>query len=74
MMTIDKVIKIQEFMNDGVIYGAYSVTSNNKQYIFIRNNNSIGVINFYLGEPVTKCISEIRDDVRDSFLALLKSV
>lgn len=71
-MKISQVVKIQEFINDGATHGVYSVTMNDKQYIFIRNNNSFGVINFYLGESVTKCIGEIRDDVRDEFLAFLK--
>jgi hypothetical protein len=69
MNKISKIDIIREFSNDeGVTYGVYSVTFNNKQEIFVRNGNSIGVIKHFWNEPINKCLLEIRDDVKEEFL------
>jgi hypothetical protein len=65
---------IREFKNDKNTYGIYSVVFNGKQEIFIKNGNSIGAVQHYLGETASKCVSEIRDDVKQEFLNKLKEV
>lgn len=64
---------ISEFTGEsGITYGVYSVVFRGTPKIFIRNGSSIGVVAFLLGEPVTKCISEVKEDIRKEFLDFLK--
>jgi hypothetical protein len=69
---ISDINVIREFKNDINTYGVYSVIFNGKQEIFIRNGNSIGAVQHYLGEWASKCVSEIRDDVKQEFLERLE--
>ena len=63
---------ISEFTNNEITYGIYGVKFKGTSKIFIRNGKSIGVVAFMFGEPATKCISEIREDIREEFLNFLK--
>jgi hypothetical protein len=72
MSKISDVTVIREFNNEDRVCGVYSVIFNGKQEIFIRNGNSIGVVQHYLGEPASKCVGEIRDGVKVEFLNRLK--
>lgn len=63
---------IKEFTSENITYGIYSVIFKGEQKVFIRNGNSIGVVVHYFGEPASKCISEIRDDIKEEFLSKLK--
>ena len=62
---------IKEFSSEHGTFGVYSVIFNGEQKIFIRNGNSIGAVVHYVGEPVSKCVSEIRNDVKEEFLGKL---
>lgn len=49
---------------DESINGLYKIKVNyNNTYIVFRNGNSWGVLSHYLGEPVTKCIGFMREDM-----------
>lgn len=74
MSKIGKIDVIREFGSDDKIYGIYSVMFNDKQEIFIKNGDSIGTVQHYLGVPAGKCVSEIRDDVKEEFLSKLKEI
>ena len=74
MNNITEITTIKEFTNDGIIYGVYSVVLNDTQEIFIRNGNSVGAITFFIGEPVTKCMSLIKQDAKEEFFRKLKEV
>jgi len=52
--------------------GLYHVEldSGTKHYL-LRNNDSVGAITHFLGEPASKCISIIRDDVKQEFFRKL---
>ena len=65
---IDNIKTINEFNNDGVVYGIYEVEFKGKKETFVRNGNSIGVITFYLGGRVDECVSIVRGDVAEEFL------
>lgn len=71
MSKISNINVIREFKNEERVCGVYSVIFNGNQEIFIRNGNSIGAVKHYLGESAGKCVSEIRDDVKRDFLAVL---
>jgi len=60
--------------NGGEKYGTYWVNFNNTYKLMVRNGNSFGVVTHPYGEPVTKCISEIRDDVRDELIEAINSI
>lgn len=64
-----KVVK--EFTNDGRTYGVYDVLLNDTRYILIRNHDSVGAVQFHYGEPASKCIDIIRDDVKIEFFSKL---
>lgn len=70
-MMIQDITIIREFNNDDGVFGVYAVIFNGKQEIFIRNGKSIGAVKHYLNEPASKCVSEIRSDVKDEFLKML---
>lgn len=72
MNRIKNINTIKEFTNENITYGVYSVIFNGEHKIFIRNGNSIGAVVHYSGEPVSKCVSEIRNDVKEEFLSKLK--
>lgn len=69
-MGISKIETIQEFTNDNITYGAYFVTMSTK-YIFIRNGDSVGCVQYYYDKPADQCVSIIRDDVKEEFFTLL---
>jgi len=71
---ISKINIIKQFTtkDDGITYGVYDVTFNNKQEIFIRNGDSVGAIRFGWHEPVNKCIGEIKNDIKQEFFEYLK--
>lgn len=71
MDKIQNIDTINEFTNENITYGVYSVMFNGEQKIFIRNGNSIGAVVHRLGEPASKCVSEIRNDVKEEFLSKL---
>jgi len=76
MNRISNINIIKEFksalsLNKDMVYGVYSVIFNGKQEIFIKNGDSIGAVQHYLGESAGKCVSEIRDDVKQEFLDIL---
>lgn len=75
MNRITSIKVIEEFSSkdSGIIYGTYYVTFNGEQKVFIRNNNSVGAVTYYLGELPMKCVSQIRDDVEQEFLDALKN-
>ncbi len=66
---IERIEVIYEFCNTDskTTNGVYIVYLNGKRHIFIRNNNSVGAIQHYLGEPASGCVSLIRDDVKREF-------
>jgi hypothetical protein len=72
MSKISKVEKIQEFKNNEIVYGVYSVVFNDKECVFIRNGDSVGAVSFLFGESASKCVHEIRNDVKQELFNLLK--
>lgn len=72
MSKISDINVIREYKNEDRIYGVYSVIFNDKQEIFIRNGNSVGAVKHYLGESASKCVAEIRNDVKEEFLSKLQ--
>ena len=72
MKVIDNINKIQEFTNDGVTYGVYSVNIKGNLRILIRNGNSVGAVCYYWGKTASQCVDEIREDIKEEFLELLK--
>lgn len=63
---------INEFsINSGLTYGIYSLMFKDERKVFIKNGDSIGVISHLLGEPASKCVNEIREDVKQEFLECL---
>lgn len=72
MVGISEIKTIREFKNDGVVYGVYLVVFNGKQEVFVRNSDSVGAIQHWVGEPANKCINEIRGDVKQKFLQALE--
>ena len=71
-MGISSVKIIYEFTNDSRTCGCYSVIFNGEKKVFIRNDNSVGVVSHYLGKPAGQCVSEIRDDVKQEFFIFCK--
>jgi hypothetical protein len=71
MNNISNIQTIQEFSNEGVVHGVYSLLFNGEQKTFVRNGDSIGAVTFYLGSHASQCVSEIRDDVKYEFLSQL---
>lgn len=47
MGNFDNLEIIEEFTSDDRVYGVYVVNFKNKRKIFVRNNNSIGVVSYY---------------------------
>lgn len=70
-MNFTQIDIIREFTHSEITYGVYSVIFENEQEIFIRNGNSIGAVCFLLDEPASKCVSEVRNDVKKEFLETL---
>lgn len=71
MGNFDNLEIVEEFTNNGRVYGIYIANFQGKRKIFIRNNDSIGVVYYYYDKPAGKCVSEIRDDVKKEFLHYL---
>ncbi|MCL2556877.1 MAG: hypothetical protein FWE09_00195 [Treponema sp.] len=71
-MGISRVETIFEFTNEGMVCGVYSVLFNGEKKVFIRNDKSVGVVSYCLGKPASRCVSEIRDDVKQEFLILME--
>jgi len=70
-LTIIDVIK--EFQYEGRKYGVYSVHFEGKKEVFIMNDQSVGVVSFWLGSSASKCIDEIREDVKQKFFEVLEN-
>lgn len=47
---------------DGSLNGLYKIELNNEKAIIFRNGESWGALSHYLGEPVQKCIGNVRND------------
>lgn len=73
MNNFSKVQTVYEFTNkdSGNTNGVYYVTFKGNDRVFIRNGNSIGAVSHYLSKPASQCVDEIRDDVKQEFLAQL---
>ena len=75
MSRIFSVNILEEFeSNGGEKYGIYWVNLNNSHKLMIRNGNSFGVVSHLYGEPATKCVAEIRDDVRDELIEAINNI
>ena len=74
MSKINNVEIIYEFTNNDMntTCGVYKVMFDRKEKVFIRNDDSVGVVAHYLGKPASKCVSIICDNVRDEFLEFLE--
>lgn len=69
---INDIQIITEFSNDGVVYGVYSAMFKGEKKVFIRSGASIGVVQHLWNEPSSKCVAEIRDDIKQMFLSCLE--
>ena len=47
---------------DDYVNGLYEVNINGRKGIIVRNGDSWGVLSYFVGEPVTKCIGYLRSD------------
>lgn len=75
MSRILSVNTLEEFeSNGGEKYGIYWVNFNNAHKLVIRNGSSFGVVSHFYGEPAAKCVSEIRDDVRDELIEAINNI
>jgi hypothetical protein len=65
---------IYEFHNEdtNTTNGVYRVKLNGKPHIFIRNNNSVGVVCHFLGKSASECVGIIRDDIKNEFLSKVR--
>ena len=73
MSRISNVKVVKEFISECIAHGVYLLDFNGEQKIFIRNGESVGAVQFYLNEPASKCISIIRDDVKQEFFEAINS-
>jgi len=73
MSKFKEITVIKEFVNDGIPYGVYSVIFNDNQEIFIRNNDSLGVVSFFYDRTSDKCVSIVRNDVKEEFFDMLSN-
>ena len=78
MGVIKNIETIYEWTNRDLDHhcGLYRVTlkSSDTTYTFIKNADSVGVINHYVGRPANECnecVDIIRDDVKQEFLDLI---
>jgi len=76
MSNFTKIQTIYEFTNAklGHTCGAYYVEFKGKNHLFIRNGDSVGAVEHYLGRQPNECISIIRNDVKQEFLEQLSKV
>ena len=59
---------------DGKVYGIYWAKFNGEGKLFVENNDTIAAVTHSLGEPATKCLAFIRDDVAEELKnAILKA-
>ena len=66
---------IYEFTSTDRTYGLYHVElDSGRDCYFLRNHDSVGVINHIFDEPANKCINIIRDDVKKRFLQFIDGV
>jgi hypothetical protein len=66
---------IYEFYNMDFdkVCGLYHVElDNGSKHYFLRNDKSVGAIKHCYGEPASKCVLIIRDDVKLEFFNILK--
>ena len=70
---ITGVKKLQEFVNDNITCGTYLVTFNSEDRVFVRNGDSVGVVTYYYNASACKCVSEIRNDVKEELFQFLKT-
>ena len=64
----------RQFSDDGFTGGVYFVMVDDKRKIFIRNGDSIGVVNHFLDEPVKECVPEISREAKKKFLMALEKL
>lgn len=67
---------IYEFTNKDsqATYGVYLLKFKGERHLFIRNGESVGTVQHLLGEPASKCVSLIRNDVKEEFFAELNKM
>ena len=54
-------------------YGVYKAKFRGDIKVFVRNENSVGVVSHQINEPVSKCLLTVCDDVRDELLELVET-
>lgn len=59
---------------DGKIYGIYWAKFYGEGKLFVENNDTIAVVSHGLGEPATKCLVLIRQDVADELKACIREL
>jgi hypothetical protein len=72
MNRISKIITVNEFTFNKLLYGVYSVIVNGKQEIFVKSGNSIGIIHFSIEGDADKCILPAYDDIKKKFFNYIK--
>jgi len=75
MSDFSNLVIVRDFVskNNGIPYGVYSVDYKDENYILVRNNDSLGVVQFVYGKPATECIHTARDDWKQKFFDYLES-
>lgn len=58
-----KIIKHFKSDSDNAIHGIYECDFKGENHVFIRHGGEVGVVSFWLGEPLNKCISIVREDI-----------
>ena len=73
MSRITDLVVLQRFTSniDHKVYGFYWCKFNGTKKLIVQNGDSWGAVSHWMGEPVTKCINVIRQDVIDELLTLL---
>ena len=71
MSRIANLQVLSRYTNNDKTYGIYWAEFKGEKHLFIQNDNSWGVVSHWLGEPVTKCINIIRQDVVDELKAAI---
>ena len=58
---------------EGTVNGVYECLFNGKKKVFIQHGEMIGVVNFYYGEPLSKCIPLVCDDVAEELIKAVEA-
>ena len=72
MSRIKNIKVIQEFTNNNITHGVYTLMFREDSLVFIRNGDSIGVVSYFRNRPANECVSIITDDLKQEFLYLLE--